>query len=73
MKVILFYPVENKMSGPFENMIKFGVKITRKNGKKSVSGMPQKWPDLTSSVYNNEVNYAILTGKTNDIIVVDLG
>ena len=55
----------------FEELIKIGIKIKLKDGKKSVS-MPKKWQEFTESKYNGEANFAILTGKTNDIIVIDL-
>jgi phage/plasmid-associated DNA primase len=56
----------------FENYIRFGVKISVKDGKKKVSGIPKNWQNLTESMYNNEKNFAILVGKTNDILVIDI-
>lgn len=56
----------------FDDFIKIGIKLTIKDGKKKVIGMPKKWTEVTSSRYANEENFAILTGKVNDIIVVDL-
>ena len=57
-----------------DNLIKFAVTITNDTtlGKKKVSGMPKNWNNLKESKYNNEDNFAVLTGKTNDIIVIDL-
>lgn len=52
---------------PFENFIKFGVIFPKSNVK-----FPKEWQKLTISQYNNEENYAILTGKINNIIVIDL-
>ena len=48
-------------------MIKIGVNFPKENVK-----LPSKWNKITKSIYNNEKNYAILTGKINNIIVVDL-
>lgn len=52
---------------PFKHFIKFGVNFPKKNVV-----FPKHWQNLTKSIYNNEANFAILTGKINDIIVVDL-
>lgn len=58
---------------PFSDFVKIGVNIAVDNhGKKKVSSLPKKWQELTSSIYNNELNYAVLAGQINDIIVVDL-
>ena len=51
----------------FENFIKIGVKFPKSNVK-----LPKNWQKLEESKYNNEDNFAILTGKVNDIIVIDL-
>jgi P4 family phage/plasmid primase-like protien len=51
----------------FDNMIKIGVVFPKTNVK-----LPKCWNKLTQSIYNNEHNFAILTGKINDIIVIDL-
>ena len=51
----------------FENMIKIGIIFPKENVK-----LPKNWTKLTQSIYNNEVNFAILTGKINDIIVIYL-
>lgn len=57
----------------FNPLVKIGINLTiDENGKKTVIGMPKKWVSLKESVYNNEQNYAILTGELNDIIVIDL-
>ena len=53
--------------GPFNDMVLFGVKFPKKSVK-----FPKEWQKLTKSVYNGEKNYAILTGKINDIVVIDL-
>jgi phage/plasmid-associated DNA primase len=56
-----------------KDLIKYGINLTRtKDGKKVVTGVPREWQKLTKSVYNNEQNYAILTGSVNCILVVDL-
>ena len=56
----------------FDKYIKYGVKITRKDGKKRVTGIPKNWQKLTESSFNNQDNFAILTGKLNDILVIDI-
>jgi putative DNA primase/helicase len=57
-----------------DNLIKFAVTISNDPvlGKKKVSGMPKNWNKITESKYNGEDNFAVLTGKVNDIIIVDL-
>ena len=55
------------MNDNFKNFVKFGIKFPKDNVV-----FPKNWNKLTSSNYNNEENYAILTGKINDIIVIDL-
>lgn len=50
-----------------DNFIKIGVKFPKENVK-----LPSKWNKITESIYNNEKNFAVLTGKINNIIVVDL-
>lgn len=54
-----------------EKLVKIGIELKIENGKKKVT-LPKNWTNITKSIYNNESNYAILTGKLNDIIVVDL-
>jgi hypothetical protein len=57
----------------FENYIKFSVKITfDKNKKKKVTGHKKDWQKLKESRYNGEDNFAVLTGETNDLILLDL-
>jgi hypothetical protein len=51
----------------FEEMVKIGVKFP-----KDKVILPKGWNKFTHSKYNNEKNYAILTGKTNNIVVIDL-
>ena len=51
----------------FKEMIKIGVIFPKINVK-----LPKCWTKITQSIYNNEDNFAILTGKINDIIVIDL-
>lgn len=51
----------------FDNFIKIGVKFPKKDVR-----LPSGWPDLKESIYNGEENYAVLTGKVNDVIVIDL-
>ena len=55
------------MSKPFLNMVKIGVTFPKCNVK-----LPKGWTKFTQSIYNNEDNFAILTGHVNDIIVIDL-
>jgi len=54
----------------FGNFVRIGIPALSKS-KKNVK-LPKGWPKLTQSVYNNEPNFAILTGKVNDIIVIDI-
>ena len=57
----------------FQDFVRIGINLTRDSeGKKVVTGMPKKWQALKKSVFNGESNYAVLTGKTNGILVVDL-
>ncbi len=57
----------------FDNFIKFSVKIyITTNGKKNKPTHPKEWQKLTNSKYNGEDNFAVLTGKINNIIVIDL-
>jgi len=56
----------------FKDLVKFGVNISFDNNKKIVNHMPKNWNQLSKSIYNNEPNYGILTGKLNDIFVIDL-
>ncbi len=57
----------------FQNMIKIGGVITLDhNSKKKFNFLPHNWTSLSTSIYNNEENYAILTGSINNIIVIDL-
>ena len=51
------------------NFVKIGIDMS--NGKKSVK-LPKNWTTLTKSIYNNEPDFAVLTGKINDIIIIDL-
>lgn len=54
-------------NSPFNDMIKIGVTFPKKNVR-----LPKNWQNTTKSIYNNELNFAILTGKINDILVIDL-
>jgi phage/plasmid-associated DNA primase len=57
----------------FENYIKFSVNIgVDKNNKKKVTGHKKDWQKLNESRYNGEDNFAVLTGETNDLILIDL-
>lgn len=51
----------------FKDFVKIGVIFPKSNVK-----LPKNWTKLKESIYNNEENFAILTGKTNNIIVIDL-
>ncbi|MEK7566883.1 MAG: bifunctional DNA primase/polymerase, partial [Patescibacteria group bacterium] len=51
----------------FKDLVKIGVTFPKDNVK-----LPKEWNKITSSIYNNEKNFAVLTGKINDIIVIDL-
>ena len=50
-----------------DQFIKIGVHFPKEQVR-----LPNNWNKITKSIYNNEKNYAILTGKINDIIVIDL-
>ena len=52
---------------PFQNMIRFPITFPKKSVK-----FPKSWQKLQVSTYKDESNFAILTGKINDIIVIDL-
>ena len=61
------------MNTHFLQLVKIGFDLSvDKHGKKHCSGLPKAWNKITSSIYNNQENYAILTGEINDIIVIDL-
>ncbi len=49
-----------------DKLIKIGIKDI--NNPK----LPKGWPKIKESRYNNEKHFAILTGKINDIVVIDL-
>lgn len=57
------------MHPEFENLLKIGVTFPKKNVK-----LPKNWPNITKSIYDNKLhkNFAILTGKSNNIIIIDL-
>lgn len=55
------------MDNIFKDLVKIGITFPKKNVK-----LPKNWQNFTQSKYNNENNYAVLTGKVNDIIVIDL-
>jgi len=55
------------MNDIFNSMVKIGVTFPKSNVK-----LPKNWISLTESIYANEVNFAVLTGKINNIIVIDL-
>ena len=64
---IEFIKHTNQIMEPFKNFIKIGIQFPKKNVK-----LPKNWNTLTQSIYNNEPNFAILTGEINNIIVLDL-
>ena len=51
----------------FSDFIKFGISFPKDKVK-----FPKSWQNLKKSKYNNEPNFALLTGKINNIIVIDL-
>jgi len=51
----------------FHDMIKIGVTFPKSNVK-----LPKGWTNLKESIYSKESNFAVLTGKINDIVVIDL-
>lgn len=57
---------------PFSNFVKFAVTIECSDGKKKVGNFPKNWTKLTNSLYNNEPNFAVLTGSVNNIVVIDI-
>jgi Bifunctional DNA primase/polymerase, N-terminal len=56
-----------KMGVCLEEMVKIGVTFPKENVK-----LPSKWNELKKSRYNGEKNYAVLCGKVNNVLVVDL-
>ena len=50
-----------------EEFIKVGVTFPKENVR-----LPKNWNKLTESIYKGEKNFAVLTGKVNDIIVIDI-
>lgn len=57
------------MHSEFINKIKIGLDLSLGKDK---AKLPKKWNKITQSIFNNEPNYAILTGIVNNIIVIDL-
>lgn len=57
------------MHPEFINKIKIGLDLSLGKDK---AKLPKLWNTITSSIYSAEPNYAILTGKINDLIVIDL-
>ena len=55
-----------------EDFIKFKINIKVEDGKKVFGKFPNGWQNLKKSRYNNEPNFAVLTGSTNGITVIDL-
>ena len=56
----------------FNNYIKTGCKIQLKDNKKELTGLMKGWLNLRESVYHGEDNFMIITGKVNNITVIDL-
>jgi len=56
----------------FNNFIIHGIILKNKNGKKEILGLTKNWNLIDKSKYNNEDNFMVLTGKINNIIVIDL-
>ncbi|NDC95530.1 hypothetical protein EB118_17635, partial [bacterium] len=54
----------------FSTFVRIGIPALTKS-KKNVK-LPKGWPNFTESAYNNEPNFAILTGKVNDLLVIDI-
>jgi hypothetical protein len=54
------------MNPQFENLIKVRVSL------KNLRSIPKGWTNFTESLYNNQKNFMLLTGKKNGIIVIDL-
>jgi P4 family phage/plasmid primase-like protien len=52
--------------------VRFGVDLGKDPMKKTRPKFPNKWQELTTSKYNNQDNFAVLTGSINDIIVIDI-
>ena len=69
--------LNNKMTtGHFEGMVKFGGKLVftdtgYKLDKKFIGWLPD-WEELKTSKFNGEKDFCVLTGKINDIFVIDL-
>jgi phage/plasmid-associated DNA primase len=51
----------------FDRMVRIGITFPKEKVK-----LPIGWNKFTQSQYNNEKNFAVLTGKVNNIVVIDL-
>lgn len=62
----------------FNNFVRIGIKVTRDNKehdiwkKEAGKTLPPQWNKITKSIYNKETNYMVLTGKVNNVTVIDL-
>lgn len=52
--------------------VRFGVDLGTDPMKKTRPVFPNKWQEFKTSKYNNQDNFAVLTGSINDIIVIDI-
>lgn len=64
--------VKHVDNGNWDNFVRFGVDLGGEKYKKSNLSYPKNWRNLTKSTSTDSDNIAILTGKVNDIIVVDI-
>jgi len=56
----------------WENFVRFGIDLGSDKQKKKTPRFPKNWQNIKQSLYDNEANFAVLTGEINDIIVVDI-
>jgi hypothetical protein len=61
-------------TGNWDKFVRFGVSLGNPFGPKEIPVFPKNWKNLTESINmsKNPANFAVLTGKINDIIVIDV-
>ncbi len=55
----------------WESFVRFGVDLGTAS-KKHTPKFPKNWQKITTSIYKDEPNFAVLTGKINNIVVIDI-
>lgn len=56
----------------WSHFVRFSVDLGTDDNLKKTPRFPRGWQKYTTSHYNSTLNFAILTGSVNDIIVVDI-